>query len=279
MQENQPPLADSNTRIGDNDVIPSGIRGTADPFLSSADSQGAMNSLEVTMGETSPPRMAGNKSAAASSPAITPPGQGIARSLAPNNSAVEECETELKPSRLSDKFGAPPKKKTSSSIAPSGSTNSNELIDWMDPLKFAELVSDPSPPTTGEVLPYEFDDEDEYTKTNIYKLNGLKLEECMRRKVDKCKQQDRSQAHPKWGPFRLQATQNPSEMEIINHKGKKALYFKVEELSLGAGDLIFDSNDLPTYTLLCYAGPKTIMLQIAIARRRRKIKNTDNGPF
>ena len=89
----------------------------------------------------------------------------------------------------------------------------------------------------------------------------------MRHKVLRCKQQDRSHAHPKWSPFRLQPIQNSSEIEVLNNKGKKAFTFKPDKFSLDTGDLTFELQDFSTYALLCYIGPKAITLQIATARR------------
>lgn len=114
--------------------------------------------------------------------------------------------------------------------------NVDKAIDLTDQKVFEDLISEPKPPTPGECLPYTFDDDDVYTKQNIYTVNGLKLEECMRQKALRCKQQDRSQAHPKWSPFWLQPIQNSSEIEIVNSKGKKALTLP-EDFSLDTGDL------------------------------------------
>jgi len=87
------------------------------------------------------------------------------------------------------------------------------------------------------------------------------------------------QAHPKRGPFRLQSVKNSSEVEIVNSKGKKALAFKPEQFSLETGELIFNMDDISTYTLLCYVGPKAFVLQVATARRRATLQKSDNDPF
>lgn len=139
--------------------------------------------------------LAGNKRAAVNSPAITPPGQGTSHSIAPVDTEAEICDTELKPARLADKFDVPPKKKTTCSnthpldqLYPVVNIDDpEEFIDISNQQVFDDLVSDPKPPTPGECLAYNFDDDDAYTKETIYTLNGLKLD----------KQQDRSQAHPK----------------------------------------------------------------------------------
>ncbi|KAL3780888.1 hypothetical protein HJC23_009934 [Cyclotella cryptica] len=235
----------------------------------------APDSTDVAMGETSPPRMAGSKRAAVN--------------FACHHSSwhADDCNTELKPARLEDKFEAPPKKKASSSTDaflvlqhPNDMLDDlDDAIDLTDKKVYEELLSEPKPPSSGECLAYTFDNEDDFTKQHIYTLNGLKLEELMRQKTLRCKQQDRSQAHPKWGPFRLQNMDNSGDMEIVNSKGKKALYFKPEDFSISTGELSFQVDDTVTYTLLCYVGPKAIALQVSTARRKNRTLRDDNGPF
>jgi hypothetical protein len=147
----------------------------------------APESTDVEMNESSPPRIAGNKRAAVSSPAITPPGQGTTHPLAPLDTETEDFDTELKPARLADTFEVPPKKNTTSLNSQplkqlyhvDHIEDSEECIDLLNQQVFDELVSEPKPPTPGEFLAYNFDDDDAYTKATIYTLNGLKLEEGM----------------------------------------------------------------------------------------------------
>ena len=113
------------------------------------------------------------------------------------------------------------------------------------------LMNDLDPPQPGEYLAYDFNEDDTFTLTNICHLNGLKLEEILRLKVLKCKQQDRSNAHPKWGPFCLAPVDSSTETyQIMNGKGKKALTFHPAEFSLDTEGIPFDTSDTYTYTLL-----------------------------
>ena len=203
------------------------------------------------------------------------------------NTDADECETALKPARLADKFDVPPKKKASYSTStflvleqPNDMLyDPDEAIDLTDQKVYKELLSDPKPPSPGECLAYTFDNEDAFTREHIYTLNGLKLEALMRQKTLRCKQQDRSQAHPKWGPFRLQNMENSADMEVVNSKGKKALYFKPDDFSISTGELSFQLDDTATYILLCYVGPKAIALQVATAQRKDRPLRKNNGPF
>ena len=123
----------------------------------------------------------------------------------------------------------------------------------------------PSSPTPVQYLPFDFDDKDDHTQQTLHWLNGLKLKEALRQKTVKCKQQDRSQAHPKWGPFHLLPARTPDDVDIFNSKGKKAPTFKLADYQSSTGDLVFDTEDIRTYTLLCYVGHKMLVLQIAEA--------------
>ena len=241
---------------------------------------------DINMMDISPPRMAGNKRAAASSPAITPPGLGNPCFLTQPDAALENCDTELRPAPLADKFEVPPKKKSSAN--PTNPTvastqleedSVDEGINLLDPGIYEDLISEPHPPTPGEWWPYDFDDEDEGTLNILYQLNGLKLEEVLRQKTVRCKQHDRSQAHPKWGPFHLIWADNQAEVNIVNKKGKKALTFTFDDYLIRTGDLVFDTADDSTYTLLCYAGPKLVTSQVHEAKQLAALSRDDNGPF
>jgi hypothetical protein len=215
--------------------------------------------------------MAGNKRAAVSSPSITPPGAGTTQQHSSTDDPPNEYNTEWKPARLEDKYGVPPRKKSISTNHTSNlkdEDQSGKLINLLNPGIYEDLLSEPSPPKPGDWLPYEFDEEHEATVMVLCQLNGLKLEEALRQKILRCKQQDRSQAHPKWNPFRLEVHKDEVLADIINCKGKKALTFQLNDYFLDTGDLLFDTYDAPTYTLLCYVGPKMVVTQVAKAKKK-----------
>ena len=76
-------------------------------------------------------------------------------------------------------------------------------ITFLYPNIYESFLQEPPPHTPGQYLPYNFDDDGSFTRQNLIWFNGLKLEDDLRQKTLKCKQQDRSQVHPKWGPFLL----------------------------------------------------------------------------
>jgi hypothetical protein len=202
------------------------------------------------MHNASPPRIAGQKRAAEASPKLTPDNHPLVDTG--NNMVMEECDEELVPARLEDKFAQHP--------------GCSATKPWLDPEAYSALLREPDPPQPGDWLPYDFDEGDEYTASNMREINGLKLEEELRSRVQKCKQQERSQSHPKWGPFRLAAsTSQPSEFEVINSKGNKVLSLRRADYSLHTGEVEFDVGDSLTYTILCYAGPKLVLDQISPA--------------
>ena len=227
----------------------------------------------------SPPRVAGYKRAAVNSPAITPPGTKRTDPVVLDGS--DALDTELKPSRLEEKFGKPPKKKSSSTTDVQGQEGEDEggEINLLDQQEYEALIQEPPPPTPAQYLQYDFDETDEFTSQNMAKYNGCKLEDDMRAKTLKCKQQDRSQAHPKWGPFRLSPSPLPEVVEIINSKGKKAFSFLAAEYLLGTGEFSFDTEEFSTYRLLCYAGPKLVLSQLHRAQQLQAIDKTILGPF
>jgi hypothetical protein len=132
----------------------------------------------------------------------------------------------------------------------------------------------------GEVLPYEFDDEDKTTVMTLVQINGLQVEDALRQKVVKCKLQDRSQAHPKWGPFKLSSADSPlGHIAVTNAKGKRAHSFLKKEFLISHPTLSFALEDSVTYTLLCYSGPLMIATQIEAAKRSKVISREEFGPF
>jgi hypothetical protein len=111
--------------------------------------------------------MAGNKRAAVSSPAITPPGPSMSQTPPSTTDEGDICEEELKPARLEDKFGVPLKKRSTQSSfnspAPQHDNSSDDRINFLDPKIYEKLMSEPKPLTPGQWLPYEFNEEDDIT--------------------------------------------------------------------------------------------------------------------
>jgi hypothetical protein len=70
-----------------------------------------------------------------------------------------------------------------------------------------------------------------------------------------------------------------SEVEVLNAKGKKALTIPFDEYLLDTGDLLLDTNNPHTYSLLCYAGPILITSKIEEAQKLYIFKTTDTGLF
>ena len=97
----------------------------------------------------------------------------------------------------------------------------DKVINLLDRVIYESLLSEPSPPTPGDCLLHEFYDEDDDTLNILYQINGLKLEEALRQKTVLCKQQNHSQAHPKWGPFRLICSDNQADVNSINKKERR----------------------------------------------------------
>jgi hypothetical protein len=138
-------------------------------------------SEDIDMHENSPPRVAGNKRAAVNSPIITPPGTKHTDPVVPDDSTA--FDTQLKPSRLEDKFGKPPKKK------PSSTSNDIQILDGkedggginlLDQQAYEALIQDPPPPTPAQYLQYDFDEADKFTLQNLVKYNSCTLEEELR---------------------------------------------------------------------------------------------------
>lgn len=173
-----------------------------------------------------------------------------------------------------------PKKKVSSNPPPPSKRQEHLHIDLLDPQAYKELMEDDPPPTQGEILPYNFDDEDEPTTTILLTINGFKLEEALRQKALKCKLQDRSQAHPKWGPFKIATVDSPADgIVVINAKGKKAFQFPRDDYLLHTPGLSFSTEDPTTYTLLCYLGPLMVTGVISEAKHSKAIPMDNCGPF
>ena len=151
----------------------------------------------------------------------------------------------------------PPKKKPSSTsgVQVQEGVDDGGEINLLDQQEYEALIKEPPPPTPAQYLQYDFDETDEFTAQNMTKYNGCKLEEDLRSKTLKCRQQDRSQAHPKWGPFHLSPSSLPSVVEIINSKGKKAFSFLAAEYLIDTGAFNFSTDEFSTYRLLCYEGP------------------------
>ncbi len=55
--------------------------------------------------------------------------------------------------------------------------------EWEHPQILNELLMEPVPPTTAEVLPYEFDHEDQMTHNLLRTINGVLIGEHMREHV------------------------------------------------------------------------------------------------
>ena len=145
--------------------------------------------VDVTTTESLPSRSSGIKRAAISSPVISPPCENLNLTATTTASSVhQESGTKMQPLRLVDKFPAPHKKRMASHTTHESSTQHENLIDGMDPTIIADILRDLDPPTPGEVLPYDFDEDNVYTAKSIKELNGLKLEEALRCKATKCKQ-------------------------------------------------------------------------------------------
>lgn len=88
------------------------------------------------------------------------------------------------------------------------------------------------------------------------------MEEALRQKVLRCKQKERSQSHPKWGPFKLKPSSSADEIEVLNSRGKKALVIAKKAYELNTEEYQFDKTDTYTYTHLCYAGPRLLVSQL-----------------
>jgi hypothetical protein len=239
---------------------------------------------DIEMEETTPPRTSGTKRSAVESPLVSPPLPADVHCTGEN---IEDEEMELVPARLEDKFDSHPKKKlTSNAPALPTQTEQEKLIkgqelarlstasfeekteittqethisvvqdgeklDWLNPKIYADLLADVTPPTPGEAIAYEFDDEDAVTTTTLLQINGIQVEEALRQKVLKCKQQDRSQAHPKWGPFRLSPADTPvGHIAVINSKGKRAHSFPKKELLIKHPTFSFKLDDSNIHTLV-----------------------------
>ena len=118
-----------------------------------------------------PPRTSGNKRAAVSSPVISPPLPNTTNDskLTPSEDSEEMT---LQPSRLADKFDMPPKKKASSAPFFTNTDSTDTSFNWLDPKVYADLIADIPSPTPGEVMPYDFDDDDEGTVQGYFNSMG-----------------------------------------------------------------------------------------------------------
>ena len=75
--------------------------------------------------------------------------------------------------------------------------------EWDHPQIIAQLISEPMAPTLGEILPYEFDLEDENTGQLLRHLNGKMIERTMREHILSLKKQEVSRMHLRFGPFTI----------------------------------------------------------------------------
>lgn len=68
-----------------------------------------------------------------------------------------------------------------------------------------ELLSEPSPPRSAEVVPHEFDLENTLTLNLLQSNNGILVEDRMRKHVLSVKNQETLWMHPKFGPITFMA--------------------------------------------------------------------------
>ena len=152
---------------------------------------------------------------------------------------------------------------------------------WDHPQILAELTAEPLPPTPGEVLPYEFDQEDTTTIDILHTINGSHLEGTMRDHVLATKNQDRSRMHPRLSPFTLQYHEKDTGKAIVvNSKGDRAYTFKIKDIKLEREGTNFDLNDRLTYSTLCTLHPALLWGDLQETMRDNQLTTTANkGPF
>jgi hypothetical protein len=194
------------------------------------------------------------KRVAINSPEITPP-----QTTLPTAMEVDEhCELEaIKPTVLAHRFQDNTLQEQMTPAQVKATLASDQWKEiWEHPQIFSELTADPVPPTPGEVLPYDFDQEDTTTTELLLSLNRLQLEHTMRDHVMTAKNQDRSRMHPKFSPFTLRYHEKDTNKAVaVNSKGERAYTFKLKDLKLETEGTNFDLNDSVTYSTICSLTP------------------------
>ncbi len=138
--------------------------------------------------------------------------------------------------------------------------------EWDHPQIIAELISEPMASTPGEILPYEFDLEDENTSQLLRHLNGKMIERTMREHILSLKKQEVSRMHPRFGPFTIRELPPDNvKCTIINCKKERAFTFKKQDYLLDCRDMDFVLDDPSTYSLLCILSPKLLWDEICDA--------------
>ena len=160
--------------------------------------------------------------------------------------------------------------------------NSDEWKEeWEHPQILNELLMEPLPPTTAEVLPYEFDHEDQMTHNLLRTINGVLVGEHMREHVLSVKKPEASRMHPRFGPFTLLALDSENvKYGVLNKKNDRAFTFKHSDFKLDTDGTDFDLEDETTYSIICTLGPQFLWKKIVEAKNQNvETLHEINGPF
>lgn len=117
------------------------------------------------------------KRVAINSPEVTPPQLTIPTDMEVDNPSDH---TTIKPTVLVHRFTNSTVQEEMTPAQVKAKVASDQWKEvWDHPQILAELTAEPVPPTPGEVLPYEFDQEDATTMKILLTLNGAQLETHM----------------------------------------------------------------------------------------------------
>ncbi len=195
----------------------------------------------------------------------------------------DEDENNLQPNALDTQFqrAAEEGHTTTGDIVEKIRTDNWSTKDWDNPQFFETLLEAPKPPSAGEVLDYEFDEEDDTTRELLPTVNAYQIGETMRSKVLRLMHQERSRMNPKYSPFRLiTLSRDPATISVLNCKGVRAYTFKQNEHSLGVEGMEFDVKDRATYSVLCTAGPSLLWQELLeIRKQSNRTVAHGHGPF
>ena len=152
--------------------------------------------------------------------------------------------------------------------------------EWDHPQILDELLSEHIPPTTAEVLGYDFDLEDLTTCRLLKTINGIKVGGYMRKHVLTVKKPEASRMH-KFGPFTLVTMDSDNgKLAVFNRKHDSVFTFRQEYFRLNTHDLDFDMMDATTYLVICTLGLDLLWNEVLEERERNDMKmHKDNGPF
>ena len=152
--------------------------------------------------------------------------------------------------------------------------------EWDHPQILNELLSD-DPPSSVDILPYEFDKDDPTTQELLLRLNGHQLFQDMKRHVLTVKKQEFSRMHPKFGPFTLQCLdQKQDKYTVLNRNGDRAYTIKGKDYLLDLQGTNFDLHDLTTYSFVCLLSAQTLWEEVLQARANNHEEAIENKePF